>query len=319
MRKNLRIALIVAAFGVPALLALPGLVALRAPQPLGPQAFAAHYQRPLAPPEGEQSVFHLGHSLVGQDMPAMLAELAGHAHASQLGLGASLAQHWQAEVPGLDGQNTHAAYREPHAALAGGDHTVLVLTELVELADAIRWHDSARAVAIWARFARASNPAIRIYLYETWHRLDDPAGWLARIDADLEQLWEGQILRPAMADPQVGTIYLIPGGQVMAAAVRAIEAGEIPGLSSRTDLFRQNPDGTADMIHFNDFGAYLMAITHYAVIYQRSPAGLPHRVARADGSPAGALPEEAARALQKLVWRVVTRYPETGVAGPVAD
>ena len=32
--------------------------------------------------------------------------------------------------------------------------------------------------------------------------------------------------------------------------------------------------------------AYLVALTHYAVLYRQSPVGLPHALSRADGTPA---------------------------------
>ena len=54
----------------------------------------------------------------------------------------------------------------------------------------------------------------QVYLYETWHNLDDPEGWLERIDADLERHWLDDLLRPAMARG-AGDIHLIPGGQVL--------------------------------------------------------------------------------------------------------
>ena len=47
----------------------------------------ALYAAPLPAPKGALRVYHLGHSLVGRDMPAMLAQLAGagHHYDSQLG------------------------------------------------------------------------------------------------------------------------------------------------------------------------------------------------------------------------------------------
>lgn len=290
---------------------LTGLWLLRqmlAPAALSPQDFAARYAEPLPAPTVPLRSFHLGHSLVGRDMPAMLAQLAGHDHASQLGWGASLQNHWQGAVPGLAQENAHPAHL-PAATLDTGGYDAVILTEMVELRDAIRWHDSPAALARWAHRIRKANPDARIYLYETWHRLDDPTGWLPRTDTDLTALWEGELLRPAMARPGTGTVYVIPGGQVMAAAARAIEAGDVPGLTTRHDLFVPG-----DPIHFNDLGAYLMALTHYAVLYHRSPERLPHQLTRADGSPAQAMTAQAALVLQKVVWQVVTRYPATGVA-----
>lgn len=308
-------------FGLPAaaVAAAAGLWAARPPRPLPAAATEALYARPLPPPEGPLSVYHLGHSLVGRTMPAMLEQLAppGHRHASQLGWGTSLKQHWQgpAAIAGFEAENAHPRFRPADRALASGDYDAVVLTEMVEIRAAIRWHASADHLARWARAARAGNPAVRLYLYETWHHLDDPEGWLARIDRDLARHWEDEVLRPALARRGVGgPIHLVPGGQALARFVRALEArGGVEGLADRRDLFARTPDGGRDTIHLNDLGAYLIALVHYAVLYQRDPAGLPHALRRADGTPAEAPSAEAAALMQAVVWEVVRSLPKTGV------
>ncbi|VDC32750.1 hypothetical protein XINFAN_03432 [Pseudogemmobacter humi] len=267
---------------------------------------ARHYPAPLPPPDGPVRVYHLGHSLTGRDMPAMLAQLAGHDWNSQLGWGASLDQHWRGEVPGFAEENAAPVFRPAHEAAGSGDYPVFVLTEMIGLADAIRWHDSPAALARWVQRIREGRADARIYLYETWHPLDEAPDWPARLEADLPGLWEAHLLRPVLESGE--RIHVIPGGQVMAAVAREAEAGRIPGLSGAGDLF-------GDDIHFNDLGAWLVAQTHYAVIYGRSPLGLPARLNRADGSPADAPPDEAVRIMQGIVWRVVTSYPPTGVGG----
>ncbi|MGQ0566776.1 MAG: hypothetical protein ACT4OK_17170 [Gemmobacter sp.] len=298
---------------------------LRAPATLTEAEFAARYAVALPAPAQGLSVYHLGHSLVGRDMPAMVqqlaqaAGLADHSYASQLGWGASLNQHRTGEVPGFTEENAHPAYRPAAPALASGDYDAVVLTEMVELRDAIRYHDSAAALAVWARAARAGNPDARVYLYETWHRLDDRDGWLERIDGDLPALWEARLLRQAMARDGTGTIYVIPAGQAMAAVVRAIEAGQVPGLTTREDLFARTPEGAVDPIHLNDRGAYVVALVHFATLYHRSPEGLPHRLLRADGSAADALPDQAVDPIQSLVWQTVRGYAATGVSGQAGD
>lgn len=259
----------------------------------------------LAPPAGPMNTYHLGHSLVGRDMPAMLALIAGHTYASQLGWGSSLSDHWKGEIKGFAEENAHARHQPAREALTSSDFAAVVFTEMVELKDAIRWHDSAARLADWAALARAARPDVRLYLYETWHRLDDPAGWLERIDADLPALWEAKVLYPAMA--RAGDIYLIPAGQVMAAAVRAAEAGKVPGLTNRQSFF-------SDDIHLSDLGNWLVAMVHFAVLYHRTPVGLPAALNRADGTPATAPAQDTAVALQEMVWAVVTRYPATGVS-----
>lgn len=277
---------------------------LRRPAQGDTQAETAFGQA-LAAPTGPMKTYHLGHSLVGRDMPAMLAQLAGHTYHSQLGWGASLGDHWSGQVNGFATENAHLAHRPVREALASGDYAAVIFTEMVELRDAIRHHNSTARLADWAVLARKARPDVRLYLYETWHRLDDPAGWLERIDTDLSALWQAQILQPAMQ--KAGEIYLIPAGQVMAAAARMAEAGQLPGLGTRRDFF-------ADDIHPNDLGNWLVAMTHYAVLYHRTPLGLPAQLARADGTPATPPLPDTAHFLQELVWKVVTGYPASGVA-----
>lgn len=287
--------------------------------PLGAEAFAALYARPLPPPQGQMRVFHLGHSLVGRDMPAMLARMAGpgHGYESQLGWGTALRNHWEprVEIAGFETENAHPRFRPAKEALASGDYDAVVLTESVEIRDAIRWGASPAYLARWAEAARAGRPDVRVYLYETWHQLDDPEGFLERIDADLPRYWEGELLRGAAARPGGAPIYLIPAGQVLARAIRAAEGGELPGVARREDFFFKTPDGTQDPIHMSDLGAWLVATVHYAVLYQRSPEGLPAEFLHADGSPAAAPPPpETVLALQRLVWETVAADPRTGVA-----
>lgn len=285
---------------------------LGGPAPLDAATVDALYTGGAATPTGPLRVYHLGHSLVGRDMPAMLGQLAGEGHHydSQIGWGTYLKAHWDPDTPvnGLEEENDHPRYRDAHDAVGSGDYDALVLTEAVEIRAAIKWMDSGEMLHNWATKARGANPDTRVYFYETWHNLDDPEGWLTRLDRDLGLYWEGEILHRALAyddDPQ--PIYMIPGGQVMARLVREIEArGGVGPVADRHDLFK-------DEIHFNDLGAYLMALTHYAVLYQQSPVGLPFQLQKADGTAAQHPGPELAELMQNTVWDVVTGYARTGL------
>lgn len=272
----------------------------------------------LPAPQGPLKVFHLGHSLVGVDMPHMLAQLAptGHDWNSQLGSGTNLKQHWEPDLAILDFEkvNQPPTYRDAREAIGSGDYDAVVLTEMVELKDAIRYFDGADYFQRWADLARAGNPNTRIYLYETWHYLNDPKGWEARIAEDLPTLWLEKLSGIDSRQAPDRPAYLIPAGQVMAAVAQAAEAGEIDGLTTREDLFARTPQGTLDTIHISDLGAYVVALTHYAVLYQRAPLGLPHRLTRADGSPAQSLSDTAAAQVQALVWQTLLAHPRTGLA-----
>ena len=305
---------------VAVLVAVPFLRDWFGPSKPDPDAVKAAYAAPLAPPEGALRVYHLGHSLVGRDMPAMLAQLAGdgHGYEQQLGWGTSLKHHWEEDLPinGFERENDHPRYRDAKEALRSGEYDAVILTEMVEIRDAIKYHDSGSYLPKWAELAREGNPEARVYLYETWHPLDDPDGWLDRLDADLARYWEDSVLLPDLVvNTSDNPVRVIPAGQVMARFVREVEArGGVGNIRSREDLFARGEDGSLDPIHINDLGAYLVALTHYAVLYHRSPVGLPHELRRADGSAAIAPSAEAAALMQRTVWEVVTGYAKTGVA-----
>jgi len=287
---------------------------------LGQQPDTRQVAPPLSPPQAPMRVYHLGHSLVGPDIPHLLAQFAGPGHRFnvQRGSGTSLRAHWEESEPILDFDqvNQPPVWRDPKEAFTAGDYDAIILTEMVELRDALRYFDAADYLHRWAHLARDGNPQVRIYLYETWHRLDDPDGWLDRIDADLDHLWLGRLTAKDAAAAPDHPIYLIPGGQALAATARAAEAGEIPGLTTRQDLFDRADDGSLDQIHLSPLGAYIVALTHYSVLYHRTPIGLPHQVTLADGTSITALDADAAHAVQALVWQVVTRLPRTGLSQP---
>jgi hypothetical protein len=296
---------------------------LRAPAPLDVPERLAHYDTPLAAPTGGLGTYYLGHSLIGPDIPAFvtqMAQAAGHDGAfynSQLGWGASLRNHWEPEhtIAGYDAMNQPPAYRPAKTALESGDYDVLVLTEMIDLEDAIRWHDSGRYTALWAQLARKHAPQIRIYKYETWHNHLNASDWLDRIDRDAEALWEGTILAQAKAYPGVGTIYVIPAGRAMAAFARELRArGGLTGMPDTDALFAFADDGTRDTIHPSDKAAYLIALVYYATLYHADPRGLPHTLRRADGTPADAPAPDVAALMQEIAWDVVRSTRSTGVA-----
>lgn len=299
-----------------------GALALGALTMLMPQSSAARdtgkdvqalYQVKRVFPTAPERVFHLGHSLVARDMPAMLAQLsgAGDSYNLQLGWGTSLKEHYNGTINGFAEENATPRYRDAHEALKSGEYAAFVLTEMVTLKDAIRYHDTTEYAAKWASEAVAGNPDIQLFAYETWHQLDAQPDWLTRLPGDL-QLWQGALMWPA-ARATGKPVWLIPAGQVFHRVVAEAESKGIAEMTSRTDLFRLTPEGDQDQIHPNDLGNYLVALTHYAVLYGKSPVGLPHQLLRADGTPATAPSPELARRMQEIVWEVAREIPWTGV------
>lgn len=269
---------------------------------------------PLTPPAGPQTVFHLGHSLVGVDMPAMLKQLAGskHDYRSQLGWGTPLRAHWEpdVEINGFEAENAHSQYQDAKTALESGNFSILVATEMVEIRDAIKYHNSGHYLGQWAALAGRSNPDIRVYLYETWPEIASIDAWLERVHSDQDRHWKHDILFPAINQTEQ-PIYLIPAGEVFAQYANAVAKTGSDANAAIRALF-------SDDIHVNDLGAYLIALTHFAVIYQQNPVGLPYQLRKADGSQAQSPDPETALLMQQVVWDVVSQNTFTGIA-PKAD
>jgi hypothetical protein len=98
-------------------------------------------------------------------------------------------------------------------------------------------------------------------------------------------------------------IVTVPVGQAVVALRRKILAGEAPGLKEQNDLFT-DPIG-----HARPPLQALVAYCYYALIYERSPVGLPVPavLAKADQS------EKLNVLLQRIAWEAVTSHPMSGV------
>jgi hypothetical protein len=100
-----------------------------------------------------------------------------------------------------------------------------------------------------------------------------------------------------------GVVFVVPIGQAVVALREKILDGKAPGLKKQSDLF------TDEIGHAKAHVMVLNAYCHYAVIYKRSPVGLPMpgalKQAKAD--------EKLNTLLQELAWEAVTKHPLSGV------
>ncbi|MFE3836710.1 hypothetical protein [Pseudogemmobacter sonorensis] len=252
------------------------------------------------------AILFIGHSLADPNLPS-LVEAGMQAAALRDGTppaevevqgieGAPLAWNWDnsAQVGGVDGR----------AALTSGRITDLVLTEAQPIADHVEGMDSAGLVARWATAARAANPETRVWLYESWPPLGSGGAgeWRARIAADLPQ-WRAAAGEAAR---------IIPAGQAMAALSLALEAGEVPGLSS-IDAFLD------DAGRLGGKGHYFVAMVHVAALTGTSPEGLPARLFRIWPSRDAVIDDAQAAALQRIAWRAVSGFETTAGGASVAE
>lgn len=101
-------------------------------------------------------------------------------------------------------------------------------------------------------------------------------------------------------------VFVVPVGQAVIALREKILAGDAPGLRTQEDLFA-DPLGHP-LAPLQALAAY----AHFAVIYRRTPVGLPVpevlQAARQADEPLN-------RLLQDLAWKAVTRHPLSGVGG----
>jgi hypothetical protein len=101
-------------------------------------------------------------------------------------------------------------------------------------------------------------------------------------------------------------VFVVPAGQAVIALREKILAHQTPGLKEQEDLF------TDAVGHAKPPLEALVAYCHFAVIYRRSPIGLPIPAIMARTGKASEV-DELNRLLQELAWDVVVHHPLSGV------
>jgi hypothetical protein len=105
-------------------------------------------------------------------------------------------------------------------------------------------------------------------------------------------------------------LFEVPAPQAVIALREKIVAGQAPGLTKQSDLFTDaTGHGTSPL-------KVLVAYCNYAVIYRRSPVGLPVPK-ELKSSKLGDNEEKLNRLLQELAWEAVIQHPLSGVRGDV--
>jgi hypothetical protein len=103
-------------------------------------------------------------------------------------------------------------------------------------------------------------------------------------------------------------VFLVPVGSAVLGLREKVVKGEVPGVAKQSELFRD------EIGHGTPVIAVLTAYCHYAVIYQRSPVGLPTPAAL-KAANLGDGTDKVNRLLQELAWEAVLAEPASGVKG----
>ncbi len=275
---------------------------------LAPFALAAD-EKPTTPIAKGQRVFVCGHSFhVFIDGPlaamARAAGIKGHKSVGRQFLGGSRTlQHWK-----LPDDKDRA-----RKALKTGEVDVLTLSPIQQ---------PDPGVDNFVKLALKHNPNIRVTVQASWAAWDAdntqfPRGRRDKIDRNKspEQLKKIHAAYFKSVDAQVEAlnkelgkpvVFVVPVGQAVVALRSKIHAGKGAGLESQAELF-SDPigHGTAPL-------QTLAAYCHFAVIYRRSPVGLPvpEVLKRAKKAAWGT---ELNRLLQEVAWEAVTKHPLSGV------
>ncbi|MEZ0273879.1 MAG: hypothetical protein ACAH88_03150 [Roseimicrobium sp.] len=270
----------------------------------------ASVQKPLAAPPKGQSVFYASHSLMWY-VPELLGELstaAGIQSHELVGLqkiGASRTlQHW--ELPEIENQAKRA--------LGTGRVGVFVMSP-------IQFPDE--GVENFVKLGLKYNPDVRFIIQLSWgggdtDNQDFPKGSWDKTDrektpAQLKKLYERNIRAGERQADEINRKYghgkrimtLVPTAQALVALRTKIYQKQMPGLNLQSELF-------VDAAHPSPPLEALNAYLHFAVLYGRSPVGLP-MISALKKANREAWDEKLNRALQEIAWQTAVNYPHSGV------
>lgn len=261
------------------------------------------------PPKGLR-VFSAGHSF-HVFVPGILADMAK---------GAGIKDHKQLGVSSIGGSRTIQHWDQPDdknktkAALKEGNVDVLTLAPI--------FHPD-EGVSNFTKLALEHNPNVRVTVQAFWlpydvYDRDYQKKRPQKVDRDARTPDEMKKVHApyfASVDDQVKEInkrhgkpvaVVVPVGQAAILLRGKIIEGKAPGLKKQEELF-------VDAIgHATEPLRVLAAYCHYAVIYQRSPVGLPVPAALKNAKNPE-WNEKLNALLQELAWEAVTAHPLSGV------
>ena len=269
--------------------------------------FSSVQAKEVAAPPAGLKVLTAGHSFHVW-MPPLVAEMAkaagiqGHEQLAISSIGGSkVIQHW--DLP------TEKNKARPVLEAGKADLFTMAPTFLPD-----------PGIENFTKLGLEHNPKIRFTLQQNWVPFEDPELWLSKsrpksIDRDVLTLVQLRAkhdpyfkmiedhVKELNARIPTAKIAIVPSGEALLALRDKVIKGEAPGIKTQNELF------TDVLGHPGPQIRVLSAYCHFAVIYRRSPVGLPVNGLLAKLPEA----EKLNQLLQEIAWKAVTGHPMSGV------
>ena len=210
-------------------------------------------------------------------------------------------------------------------------YDVVVLTEATPLQQHMCWSDTITYGGNFLDLCLQGNPQCVGYMYATWPGID-AASW--KSGTTWEQEMQNDLHGGAAAEAQCSNskakpvvlagldgvataltaahstpVGVIPANTAMAALLQAVDAGGVPTVTSRAQIFK-------DTIHMTTpLGNYFVACVMFSTIYNASPVGLTTSGSIKIGFKSYDLTPATAAALQKIAWDAVQARPQPAHVG----
>jgi hypothetical protein len=279
-------------------------------------ALVVHADELMPPITVGQRVATCGHSfhVFTYKQVAEIAKSAG-LEQQQVGLssigGSTVQKHW-------DVAEEKSAVKQ---VLKAGKADVLTLSPIWLPDDAIEQ---------FVKLGIEHNPALRITVQEYWMPNDEyhpvyPLDTRKKVDhnaTDIAQLRDAtsryakdieDLVRGINQRLGKDAVVIVPVGMAAVTLREKILKSEAPGLKTQAELFRDNWGHAMPPLQL------LSSYCHFAVIYRRSPVGLPlPNALKALKDMSDEDKTKLNTLLQQIAWDTVSHHPMTGLMKPVA-
>ncbi|MDF1699780.1 MAG: hypothetical protein P1V36_01280 [Planctomycetota bacterium] len=266
-------------------------------------------------PAQRLAVYRIGNSLTWDSQPEGIEALAGqagfmHDEGFHINCGNILANIVAAPaqvcIPPV------AEYGTWDVALPGTRWDAVTMQPFYGGSSTLGSDEEAILTLIDATRVNADNADTRFYVYAAWpQRPTFAATWTAPVadDDDTPTVLAREYFTHLMTRVRAktdATVYLIPVGEVLYDLDRRLQAGDVPGLTSIAQLYR-------DDIHLSyDLGRFVAGLTTYATLFATDPTGIA-KPERWYGASAAPFTTAFHAAVNAAVWSVVSAHPHSGV------